>query len=177
MSDSEEVDVVDVEDRVVGRALRSEMRRGRLRHRAVYVLVFNARGQLFVHRRSASKDVYPSCFDVAIGGVVTAGESYDEAGQREVAEEIGVDAAPLRRITTFQYEDQENAVNGAVFSCTYDGPLRLCPDEIVSGEWLDLDQVIERARHEPFCPDGIEALLRYLDRLASVRPDPDERTS
>jgi isopentenyldiphosphate isomerase len=177
MSDFEEVDVVDAEDRVVGRALRSEVRRGRLRHRAVYVLVFNARGQLFVHRRSSSKDIYPSCFDVAVGGVVTAGESYDDAGRRELGEEIGVDTASLRRITTFQYEDEKNAVNGAVYSCTVDGPLRLCPDEIVSGEWLDLDEVIERARRESFCPDGIEALLRYLDRLASVRPDPDERTS
>jgi hypothetical protein len=43
--------------------------------------------------------------------------------------------------------------------------------EIVSGEWLDLDEVIERTSRAPFCPDGLEALFRYLDRLASVRRD------
>ena len=68
-------------------------------------------------------------------------------------------------------EDAGNRVNGRVYSCAHDGPLVLQPEEIVSGEWLDLDVVIDRARHEPFCPDGIEALLRYLDRLASVQRD------
>lgn len=167
MSASELVDVVDADDRVIGRATRAEVRAQKLRHRATYILVFNARGQLFVHQRTATKDVYPSHFDVAVGGVVGAGESYDQGAQRELAEEIGVTAAP-RPILKFQYEDAANRVNCRVYSCAYDGPLRLQAEEIVSGEWLDLDVVLERARQHPFCPDGIEALLRYLDRLASV---------
>jgi hypothetical protein len=62
-------------------------------------------------------------------------------------------------------------VNGRIYSCAYDGPLALQPEEIAHGEWLDLDVVLERTRHVPFCPDGIEVLFRYLDRLASVRKD------
>ncbi len=165
----EQVDVVDADDRVVGRASRSEVRARRLRHRATYILLFNSRGQLFVHLRSAAKDVYPSHYDVAVGGVVAAGETYDSAARRELAEEVGVVEAPLRGIVAFQFEDADNRVNGQVYSCTWDGPLALQAEEIVSGEWLDLDQVLERTQHAPFCPDGIEALLRYLDRLASVR--------
>jgi isopentenyldiphosphate isomerase len=145
------------------------MRQRKLRHRATYVLVFNAGGQLFVHRRTATKDVYPSFLDVAIGGVVTAGETYDEAAQRELAEEIGVSGVPLRCMLPFHYEDEDNRVNGMVYSCTYDGPVKLQPEEIVSGEWLDLDQVLEQTQHESFCPDGIEALIRYLDRLAGAQ--------
>jgi isopentenyldiphosphate isomerase len=167
MSAAELVDVVDADDRVTGRATRAEVRAHKLRHRATYVLVFNAGGQLFVHQRTATKDVYPSYYDVAVGGVVGAGESYDQGAQRELAEELGVAAVP-RPILKFQYEDAANLVNGRVYSCAYDGPLRLQAEEIVSGEWLDLDVVFERTRQHPFCPDGIEALLRYLDRLASV---------
>ena len=167
MSASELVDVVDADDRVIGQATRAEVRAHKLRHRATYILVFNARGQLFVHQRTATKDVHPSFFDVAVGGVVGAGESYDQGAQRELAEEIGVAATP-RPILRFQYEDAANRVNGRVYSCSYDGPLRLQAEEVVSGEWLDLDVVLERARQHPFCPDGMEALLRYLDRLASV---------
>jgi isopentenyldiphosphate isomerase len=165
----EEIDVVDDEDRVVGRANRAEMRARGLRHRATYILVFNSRNQIFVHRRTAGKDVYPSYFDVAVGGVVLRGETYDEAARREVKEEIGAAPNDLRCILPLRYEDQTNRVNGMVYSCTVDGPLTLQPEEIVSGEWLDLDHVIERVQHDLFCPDGVDALFRYLDRLASVR--------
>src|SRR5215470_9369608 len=166
MSASELVDVVDADDRVIGRATRADIRARKLRHRATYILVFKAHGQLFVHRRSAAKDIYPSYYDVAVGGVVGAGETYDDGARRELAEELGITAVPVRPILKFQYEDDGNLVNGRVYSCSYDGPLRLQAEEIVDGEWLDLDVVFERARHQPFCPDGIEALLRYLDRLA-----------
>jgi isopentenyldiphosphate isomerase len=167
----EEVDVVDTDDQVVGRASRPEVRRGRLRHRAVYVLVFNQSGQLFVHQRTASKDVYPSFYDVAVGGVVEAGETYDGAARREMAEEIGVSDVDLRCIMPFRYEDETNQVNGMVYSCSHTGAVTLQPEEIVSGEWLDLDDLLERTSRQPFCPDGLEALFRYLDRLASVTPD------
>ena len=168
MSASELVDVVDADDRVIGRATRADVRAQKLRHRATYILVFNSQGQLFVHRRSATKDVYPSHYDVTVGGVVSAGESYDVGAQRELAEELGISGVPLRPILKFQYEGDGNLVNGRVYSCSYDGPLTLQAEEIVGGEWLDLDVVIERTRQKQFCPDGIEALLRYLDRLASV---------
>lgn len=170
MSATELVDIVDADDRVTGRTTRAEIRAHKLRHRATYILVFNGRGQLFVHRRSATKDIYPSYYDVAVGGVVGAGESYDCGAQRELSEELGVAAVP-RPILKFQYEDAANAVNARVYSCSHDGPFRLQAEEIVSGEWLDLDVVLERARQQPFCPDGIEALVRYLDRLASVAKD------
>lgn len=168
MTASELVDVVDADDNVIGRVTRAEMRRQKLRHRVTYILVFNSRGQLFVHQRSATKDVYPSYYDVAVGGVVAAGESYDDGARRELFEEIGVSLQP-RSMLAFQYEDADTRINARVYSCAYDGPLALQADEIVAGEWLDLDEVIDRAGKQPFCPDGIEALLRYLDRLASVQ--------
>jgi isopentenyldiphosphate isomerase len=168
MSASELVDVVDADDRVVGQATRAEVRAQKLRHRATYILVFNARGQLFVHQRTATKDIYPSYYDVAVGGVVASGESYDVGAQRELAEELGITDAPPRPILAFQYEDPGTRVNARVYSCAYDGPLALQGEEIAAGEWLDLDTVIDRMQQLPFCPDGVEALLRYLDRLDSV---------
>src|SRR5215475_9437606 len=144
MAASELVDVVDADDRVIGRATRAEIRARKLRHRATYILVFNTRGQLFVHQRTATKDVYPSYYDVAVGGVVAAGESYDDGASRELAEELGVAGVTPRPILSFQYEDDGNQVNGRVYSCTYDGPVHLQAEEIVAGEWLDLDIVVER---------------------------------
>jgi isopentenyldiphosphate isomerase len=159
----EEVDVVDAEDRVIGRATRAEMRARRLRHRAAYILVFNSRGELFVHRRTAGKDVYPSTWDVAIGGVVEAGESYERAAERELGEEIGLHGAALDRVADLRYADRETRINGRVFRCTYDGPLRLQAEEIVAGEWLAPEEVERRIRELRFCPDGLEALRLWRE--------------
>ena len=54
------VDVIDGQGRTVGTVTRREMRGRRLPHRCTYVLVFNRRGELFVHLRTPTKDVYPS---------------------------------------------------------------------------------------------------------------------
>jgi len=156
------VDVVDAEDRVVGRVTRAEIRARRLRHRATYLLVFNSRGELFVHLRTATKDVCPSHWDVAVGGVVGAGESYDEGARRELAEEVGIAGVEPQALFDFTYDDQANQVNGRVYRVTWDGPLALQAEEIVRGEWLAPAVVRERMREQPFCPDGVVVFERYL---------------
>lgn len=158
------VDQVDEQDQVVGRVTRGEMRARGLRHRAVYVLVFNRLGQLFVHKRTASKDIYPSHHDVAVGGVLEAGEAYDAAARRELAEELGI-SAPLRRLFDLRFDDGGAAVNGVVYSCAHEGPFHLQESEVESGRFMDLDELVELTQSAPFCPDSLEALRLYLDRL------------
>jgi isopentenyldiphosphate isomerase len=169
MSDDELVDVVDEHDSVLTQATRREVRLRNLRHRCAYVLVFNSQGQLFVHQRTQTKDIFPGYWDVAVGGILSAGEDYDAGARRELSEEIGVQGVPLRRLFPLRYEDRENRVHGLVYSCTYDLPLRLQVSEISAGEWLDLDVVLERAERVKFCPDSLEALRVYLSKLAEAR--------
>jgi isopentenyldiphosphate isomerase len=161
---AELVDVVDDAGQTIGTVTRREMRARRLPHRSVYLLVFNGRGELFVHLRTPTKDVYPSHWDVAIGGVLAAGESYDAAARREGAEELGVAVEP-EQLFPFRYADVENVVHGMVYRARHDGPFRLQPDEIVRGEFAPLADVAERAARTPFCPDGLAVLDAYR-RLA-----------
>lgn len=169
MSSEELVDVVDDADRVVGQATRHDVRRKNLRHRSVYVLVFNSAGQLFTHRRTLTKDIFPGHWDVAAGGVLNAGEDYDEGAQRELREELGVDGVTLRRLFPLRYDDAQNRVAGMVYSCTADGPFRLQTSEIGEGMWMDLDVLLDRTQRDPFCPDGLEALRLYLAKLEAAR--------
>jgi isopentenyldiphosphate isomerase len=54
---SEEIfDVVNERDEVIGHKSRAEVHRLGLLHRAVHVLVFNSRGQIFLQKRSMTKD-------------------------------------------------------------------------------------------------------------------------
>jgi isopentenyldiphosphate isomerase len=169
MSVDELVDVVDENDRVLSQATRREVRRRNLRHRAVYILVFNQGGQLFVHRRTFTKDIFPGYWDVAVGGVVNAGEDYDTAAARELREELGVQNAHLRRLFPMRYEHSAARVCGMVYSHTSEGGFTLQASEIVSGEWMDLDVLLEGAQGAPFCPDGLEVLRLYLVKLEAAR--------
>ncbi len=169
MNADELADVVDEHDQVVRQATRREVRQHNLRHRSVYVLVFNSAGQLFVHQRTQTKDIFPGYWDVAVGGVVSAGESYDRGAQRELREELGVEGMLLRRLFRTRYEDATNRGMGMVYSCTCDGPFVLQPSELVSGEWMDLDVLLDRTQRDTFCPDGLQVLRLYLSKLEAVR--------
>jgi 8-oxo-dGTP pyrophosphatase MutT (NUDIX family) len=162
----EPVDVVDDGGSVVGRVPRREMRARRLAHRSTYVLVVNRRGELFVHLRTPAKDVYPSHWDVCAGGVLGAGESFDDGAARELEEELGV-TAPLERLFPLRYEDGSTVVHGMVYRAVHDGPFRLQPEEIVRGEFATLARIAERAARERFCPDGLVVLARYREWLAT----------
>jgi isopentenyldiphosphate isomerase len=155
------VDVVDDRGATIGRVTRQEMRARRLPHRSTYVLVENGRGELFVHLRTATKDVYPSHWDVCVGGVLAAGESFDEGAQRELAEELGV-TAPLEVVFPFRWSDAATCVHGMVYRARHDGPFRLQPEEIVRGEFVPRIAIAARAAREPFCPDGL-AILREME--------------
>lgn len=162
MSAEERVAIVDAENRVVGSASRREMREGGLPHRATYILVFNPRGELFVQRRTLTKDVYPGYLDPCTGGVVLAGESYGESALRELEEELGIAGVPLTRHFDHHHTDTQNDVWGRVFSCVWDGPLRLQPEEVADGFWRAPEAVLARAGEEPVTPDGLAVLGRYL---------------
>jgi 8-oxo-dGTP pyrophosphatase MutT (NUDIX family) len=163
---AEPVDIVGDDGRTVGRATRREMRARRLPHRSSYILVFNRRGELFVHLRTVTKDVYPGHWDVAAGGVLAAGESFADGARRELREELGVDVLP-EPLFPFRYTDASTIVEGMVFRARHDGPFCLQPEEVVRGEFLSLDAVAERARREKFCPDSLAALAAYR-RISST---------
>jgi 8-oxo-dGTP pyrophosphatase MutT (NUDIX family) len=155
--------IVDKENTEVGVVPRREMRSGRLRHRATYILVFNAKGELFVQKRTQTKDVFPGYYDIAAGGVVLAGESYEEGAVRELEEELGIRESPLTSLFDFYYEDEHIRLWGRAFSCTFDGELVLQEEEVESGEFMEVDEVFRLATTEQFTPDCLYVLKRYLE--------------
>jgi len=130
-------DVVNERDEVIGQRARSDIHRLKLNHRAVHVLVFNSRGELFLQKRSMKKDCFPGAWDSSASGHLASGESYDACCVRELREEIGLElgTTPER---LFKVSACPETGQGFVwvYRCAAEGPFRLEPEEIERGDWF-----------------------------------------
>ncbi len=71
---------------------RSIIHKYNLLHCGIGCLIFNSQGnELFVHKRSKLKRLFPSMLDMFIGGVCSSGESPEVTLLRELSEEVGLD--------------------------------------------------------------------------------------
>lgn len=154
--------IVDKNNKIIGSEPRSKMRKLGLRHRATFILVFSSTGELFVQKRTKTKDVYPGYYDVVTGGVVVKGESYKKSAARELGEELGVKDVVLTQLFDFYFEDSRNSVWGRVYVCRCDGPFVLQKEEVESGCFSSVEEILLRSEHEPFTPDSLYVLKRYL---------------
>ncbi len=135
---SEEIfDVVNERDEIIGRAPRSEVHRRGLNHRAVHVLVFNRRGEVFLQRRSMAKDCFPGTWDSSASGHLDCGEDYDACAVRELGEELGLQLSqPPRRIFRVAACLRTGHEFLWVYRCEAEGPFNLHPEEIECGDWF-----------------------------------------
>ena len=160
------VDIVDESDHVVDSVPRRVMRAERLRHRAVFIAVVDGMGRLLVHRRSPAKDVWPGWCDIAVGGVVGAGETYLEAAHRELAEEIGVTTETLAELDLGEsrpYDDDQVSLLARCYLVTSEGPFTFDDGEVVEAWWVHRDGLDDLLVREKFLPDSLALLLPHID--------------
>ena len=163
MSKAEEfLDLVDENNVRIGRAPRREIRTQNLLHRGVGILCWNCQGQIYVHQRTSTKDLFPSMYDVMVGGAVEAGEDYLPAAQREIREELGVENTDLRFVLEHLYDGPKNRSFIHLFEVDWDGPIRWQPEEIVWGDWMDFDKAVRWSQTVEIVPDGLEVFHAYL---------------
>lgn len=143
-------DVVNELDVTIGQQCRSEVHRLGLRHRAVHVLVFNARGQIFLQKRSMLKDCFPGTWDSSASGHLDTGEEYDACAIREVREELGVSLATAPKRL---FKIDACAETGQEFAWIYrsesEGPFALQPEEIETGGWFTPAEVSDWIKRRP----------------------------
>jgi 8-oxo-dGTP pyrophosphatase MutT (NUDIX family) len=137
---------------------RSQMRACNLRHAATLVVVRNSAGEVYVHRRTDTKDVFPGRYDFAAGGVLQAGEEPYAAAVREVAEELGVTGVALAPLGEDDYADADTSYHAFAYTCVYDGPITWQPEEVAWGEWVGVERLREMVATLPFVPDTVAVL-------------------
>ncbi|MFE5188296.1 NUDIX domain-containing protein [Streptomyces sp. NPDC056628] len=170
MSAADEIlDIVDEQDRVVGQAPRGEAYARGLRHRCVFIEARDAEGRLFVHRRTPTKLVFPSHYDMFVGGVVGAGETYDAAALREAEEELGVSGLPRPEfLFKFLYDDGAGRTWwSAVYEVRCTLPVEPQAEEVAWHGFLTDGELEQRLPEWPWVPDGTAAYERLRAHRAA----------
>jgi len=152
----EQVIIVDHNNVEIAVVPREEMRRRQMIHRATCIIVFNDAGHILIQKRTTSKDIYPGYYDIGAGGVVQAGESYDESAQRELFEELGI-TGELSFLFDHYCERDDNRVWAEVYKCRHNGPFILQKEEVASAQFMSVNAALEL---ESLTPDGREILHR-----------------
>ena len=163
---SEEIfDVVNDHDEVIGQAPRREVHARGLWHRAVHVLVYNARGQIFLQKRSLKKDTAAGLWDSSSSGHVDSGEDYDPCAVREVREEIGLHLErPPERLFKINACRETGWEFCWIYRCESEGPFQLHPEEIETGGWFAPDHVTRWVQERP--QDFARAFVLIWQRVA-----------
>ena len=167
---SEEMfDVVDQQDRVLFQSPRSVVHANRWLHRAVHIFVFNSRGELLIHRRSATKDEAPLKCTSSASGHLSAGEDYATAAVRELEEELGLKAS-VEFLGIFPANGAETSYeHSGLYRTTTDETPVFDPEEILSGEFRSLAEIESMIARDPddftYC---FRSLFRwYIERSAN----------
>lgn len=130
---------MDADDCVIDIRTREDVHREKLYHRAIHVFVFNQAGELFLQRRSLTKDTAPGKWVSSCSGHVDSGENYEIAAHRELSEEIGLkEVSELEPI--FKVSPRPETGNEFVwlYRCNSEGPFELDPSEVMAGRWIQL---------------------------------------
>ena len=166
--EDELMDLVDENDHVIGQKLRSEIYAEEIfNFRVVNGFVVNARGELWIPRRSAHKRRYPSCLDFGVGGHVESGETYDQAFEREVREELNLDVKQLPvRLLGHLYPHLDHV---SVFMQVYEIRLDVAPnynkDDFVEYFWMQPQELLDRIEQGEPAKTDIPPLIKrfYLN--------------
>ena len=154
------IQIVDRHNRKIMHQSRSRMLADKLIPRASYVLVFNDKNELFLQKRTETKDIYPGYWDVTTGGVVLADESYENTAQRELGEELGVHDVLLHFLFDHFHENNGNKVWSRVFICHHNGPFHLQKTEVADGRFISIAEALRLKDEVSFTPNGLDILYK-----------------
>ena len=125
-------------------------------HLAFSCYLVNGDNQILLTRRALTKRTWPGVWTNSCCGHPKPGEPMEQAIERRVREELGVDATSIRALLPdFRYEAidasgiRENEVC-PVFVATLEGALTPDPAEVMETRWVDAEVLATVAGHAPW---------------------------
>lgn len=133
--------------------------------RTVCVCVFNSQGELLLQKRTPDKELWANLWDITAAGGVLAGETGQQAAERELKEEMGLDIrfeGVRPKLTTYFRDGFSD-----VFTVVQDvelSQLTLQKEEVAGAMWATEQQVEEMMEEGTFIP-YFRSYIRVLFEL------------
>src|SRR3989344_5375786 len=122
----ESIDLVDTNNNVIGTTDVATAHELRQLHRVVGVFLFDSNGDLYLQNEGKYNK-----YDLSVGGHVQQGETYEEAAQSEMLEELAVQV-PLIHISTFLPSNTKLGHFWAVYEGNLPSDWKFSPTEEVA---------------------------------------------
>lgn len=146
--DEEILDLVDIDDNVIGTIARSrysEMVQNNLGHiRSVELLIRNSKGEYWIPTRTADKKIAPNGLDYSMGGHIDAGEDYLDAALREIREELNLNLTPTDLVQVKKFAPSITNYHRMVYLYESDETPMFNPADFTHAEWLSPQQIKEK---------------------------------
>ena len=134
-------------------------------HLTVHVCIFNSKGEMLIQRRTDTKSVWPSLWDISAAGSAVSGEDGQAAASRELLEELGIS----RSFQGVRPHISVSWINGYddFFVLTEDVPLSsltLQKEEVAEVRWATKDEVtalLESGKFTPYYRHFLELLFDF----------------
>lgn len=152
--DEEWFPLVDEAGNIVGRVTRRECHDGSKRlHPVVHLHIYNKDGDLFLQKRSLTKDIQPGKWDTAVGGHVDYGESIEEALRREAREELGIEGFEAELMARYVFESTIEKELVHTYRTVYEGPFTPDKEELDDARFWRIDEIESQLGKGIFTPN------------------------
>lgn len=150
-----DVVLVDRDDNAVGRKEKYEAHHNPVPlHRAISVVIYdNAHKKMLLQKRSNKKPTWGGFWSNATCTHPLADESYLQAAERRLFEEMGV-KTQLKESFNFIYNSKYDETWGEheldhVFVGEYDGEVKLDPEEADDYKWIEVEELLKDVNENP----------------------------
>jgi len=143
-----QVDIVDLNNRTIGRSIRRELFAKKQNFRTIHIILKSEQGQIILQRLPLNHARSPGRLGSSVAGYLQAGESYEDAAYRKLYEELRL-SVPLRRLGEVDMIDNGSHKFVGVFTGEADRRPQFDPSEIAELVYVDLPRLDGMVRTSP----------------------------
>ncbi len=122
-------------------------------HLVIHVCAFNSKGEMLIQQRQSYKEGWSNLWDITVGGSSVAGESSQQAAERELGEEVGISYSFEQERPVITLNIKDNIDDYYLIDAEPDiTALKLQQEEVQAVKWASLEDILQMIDDDIFIP-------------------------